>query len=495
VIGVRRLAGMIVVVAAAAVLIVAAGVSESSTGSRMAADSGAAAQAAAWGTAREVPGLAALNQYGSSKVNSISCAAPGNCTAGGSYMDRSRRQQAFVVSEVNGIWRSAVGIPGLAALNQGGGAAVSSVSCASVGNCSAGGAYQDSLRRGQAFVANEVHGVWHAAMKVPGIPALARIGRAAVTSVSCASAGNCSAGGSYGSVIGISWPMHAFVVSEVNGIWRTAIKVPGLAALNQGVNAGVSSVSCRAAGDCGASGFYADRAGNLHGFLVGQVRGSWHTAIRVPGLVSRAQIGSAGAGSLSCASAGNCSSGADYADSSGRSQAYVVSEVSGSWRTALEVPGTAALNKGGNAEVVSVSCASVGNCGAGGHYANTLGHTQAFVVSQVNGIWQKAVQVQGAAARNQTGIGSVITMSCASAGNCSAGGNYLDQYGRYQAFVLTEVSGTWQTSLEVPGTAVLNQGGDAQVSTVSCGSPGKCSAGGYYTGKNGYMQAFVVSES
>jgi hypothetical protein len=86
-------------------------------------------------------------------------------------------------------------------------------------------------------------------------------------------------------------------------------------------------------------------------------------------------------------------------------------------------------------------------------------------------------------------------MSCASAGNCSAGGNYLDQYGRYQAFVLTEVSGTWQTSLEVPGTAALNQGGDAQVSTVSCGSPGKCSAGGYYTGGNGYMQAFVVSES
>jgi len=61
--------------------------------------------------------------------------------------------------------------------------------------------------------------------------------------------------------------------------------------------------------------------------------------------------------------------------------------------------------------------------------------------------------------------------------------------------VLSEVSRTWQISLEVPGTAALNQGGDAQVSTVSCGSPGKCSAGGHYTGKNEYMQAFVVSES
>jgi hypothetical protein len=86
-------------------------------------------------------------------------------------------------------------------------------------------------------------------------------------------------------------------------------------------------------------------------------------------------------------------------------------------------------------------------------------------------------------------------MSCASAGNCSAGGDYLDPLGHYQALVLTEVSGTWQTSVEVAGTAALNRGGNAQVSTVSCGSPGRCSAGGYYTGKAGYMQAFVVSQN
>jgi hypothetical protein len=158
------------------------------------------------------------------------------------------------------------------------------------------------------------------------------------------------------------------------------------------------------------------------------------------------------------------------------------------------VPGTAALNAGGDAEVVSVSCASAGNCGAGGRYAPALATTQAFVVSQVNGTWHDVVKV-GAAAQNPAGFATVISMSCASAGNCSAGGNYLDQGSHYQAFVLTEVSGTWHTSVEVPGTAALNSGGDAQVSTISCGSPGRCGAGGYYTEKNDFMQAFVVSES
>jgi hypothetical protein len=108
---------------------------------------------------------------------------------------------------------------------------------------------------------------------------------------------------------------------------------------------------------------------------------------------------------------------------------------------------------------------------------------------------RKAVHVQGAAARNQAGIASVFSMSCASAGNCSAGGDYLDRSGHYQAFAVTEVSGTWRASVEVPGTGARNKGGNAQVSTVSCGSPGRCSAGGYYTGTNGYSQAFVVRES
>ena len=38
------------------------------------------------------------------------------------------------------------------------------------------------------------------------------------------------------------------------------------------------------------------------------------------------------------------------------------------WGTAEEVPGTAALNAGGNAGVNSVSCPSAGNCSAGGLY-------------------------------------------------------------------------------------------------------------------------------
>ena len=91
-----------------------------------------------WGKAIEVPGLAALNTGGHAEVSSVSCGSAGSCAAGGYYRDR-RGQQGFVAVERNGRWGKAIEVPGLAALNKGGYAEVNSVSCASAGSCAAGG--------------------------------------------------------------------------------------------------------------------------------------------------------------------------------------------------------------------------------------------------------------------------------------------------------------------------------------------------------------------
>src|SRR5262245_59263383 len=58
--------------------------------------------------------------------------------------------------------------------------------------------------------------------------------------------------------------------------------------------------------------------------------------------------------------------------------------LAGTWHSAIEVPGTAALNRDGLAEVDSVSCGSAGNCVAGGSYYDGSGVVQAFVASEVN---------------------------------------------------------------------------------------------------------------
>jgi len=104
-----------------------------------------------------VPGIAALNSGGNAGIGSLSCASVGSCSAGGSYEDGSDHFQAMVATETNGSWGKAKEVPGTAALNAGGGAGVDVLSCASPGNCSAGGSYPDSSGLRQVFVADETN--------------------------------------------------------------------------------------------------------------------------------------------------------------------------------------------------------------------------------------------------------------------------------------------------------------------------------------------------
>ena len=76
-----------------------------------AAGAGAAASGGTWGTAMEVPGLAALNKGGAAAITSVSCPRAGACSAGGGYTDASGHRQAFVAMEVNGIWGPAQELP------------------------------------------------------------------------------------------------------------------------------------------------------------------------------------------------------------------------------------------------------------------------------------------------------------------------------------------------------------------------------------------------
>jgi hypothetical protein len=166
----------------------------------------------------------------------------------------------------------------------------------------------------------------------------------------------------------------------------------------------------------------------------------------------------------------------------------------GVWGGAVEVPGLGTLNKGVDAVVISVSCASAGNCAAGGDYTDGSGHSQAFVVSERHGVWGRAIEVPGSGALNKGAEAAVESVSCASAGNCAAGGFYRDASGHLQAFVVSERHGVWGGAIEVPGSGALNKRGDARVSSVSCASAGSCAAGGFYTDASGKLQAFLVSQ-
>ena len=212
----------------------------------------------AWKNAREVAG--ALNSGGHAQVNSMSCASGGNCVAAGQYfryVAPNVSTQAFEATEKNGTWSSAQRVPGTGSLNAGGVALVNSVSCVpGTGslNCALGGRYQDKNGAAQSFVDVLKNGSWKQATEIGSGHNLG--GYAQVSTVSCPSAGNCAAGGSYLSAPGSSQRYQAFVVSLKGFAWQSVKEVPGTGALNAGKTAQVNAVSCPSSGFCAAGGFY-----------------------------------------------------------------------------------------------------------------------------------------------------------------------------------------------------------------------------------------------
>jgi hypothetical protein len=296
------------------------------------------------------------------------------------------------------------------------------------------GQYQDSDFAAQGFAVSETGGVWGQAQAIPGLAALNTGGIAEVTSVSCGAPGDCSAGGSYQTPFS---KQHGFVVTETGGVWGQAEEVPGLAALNQHLLASVRSVSCAGAGDCAAGGFFEGGAQGIQGFVVDERNGVWGQAKRVPGLAALNTGGLAEVTPVSCAAPGDCSAGGDYAQQGPDQQGFVVGETNGHWGRAEAVPGLAALRTGREAKVFVLSCAAPGDCAAGGFYESASFQVQGFVVTETNGRWGRAEKVPGLSALNTRGDAAIRSVSCTAPGECSAGGIYFDRSGSH-GFVVKE---------------------------------------------------------
>ena len=84
-------------------------------------------------------------------------------------------------------------------------------------------------------------------------------------------------------------------------------------------------------------------------------------------------------------------------------------------------------------------------------------------------------------------------MSCTSPGNCTAVGFYVPSPGSSEPIVATEVSGAWAPVMPVGVPKGATPGGFDFLSSVSCPSAGNCTAVGKYVGSTNY--AIAISEA
>jgi hypothetical protein len=458
----------------------------------IASPSALASQNANWGTGVEVTPPTNVAPDPDARLWKVSCPSRGNCTAMGSYTDNSHPEQeeGMLLSETGGTWESAVeaNMPANAASDPeverfGGGA----LSCPSAGDCTAVGEYRDSAGHQQGFLLSETAGTWGTGVEA-SLPANAgpepQVG---LNQLSCPSAGNCTAAGNY---IDPSSNWRGFLVSETAGTWSAASTVPSLpanAASNPEDRMRMSGISCISAGDCTAVGDYTDSSGDTEGFLWTETAGAWGTGVEAIPPANAASNTHVEFSSLSCPSAGNCTAVGDYTDNSSDTEGFMLSETSGVWGTGVEARMPAGARLEPDANISEVQCPTTGNCTAVGSYiALNSEEYDGVLLTETSGVWGAGVEAPlPANAQSELQNFTEGSLSCPSAGDCSYVGHYKVLYEVWRPLLLTENDGTWGPGIN--GTLPANVTGDpgAFLTSVSCTSPGSCTAVGSYNSYNG----------
>lgn len=431
----------------------------------------------------------------------LACPSSGDCVAGGSYA-AGTNQAGLLLNEVGGVWRAPTVAtpPSDASTNLSGGVSIYGVACGAVGNCSAVGTYYDKSGNVQSFVKSEVAGRWLASAKIV-LPsnALQTHQSSLVHSIACKAAGMCSAVGTYEVNANPTANIEGFVVDEVNGRWLSAREVTLPAGVRGNPNVTLNQVACSSAGNCSAVGSYIDANNITHAIVVNELNRTWRPALTVALTGNASTYSGATLSEVACSTNGFCDAVGTYNTSTGV-QGMAVSESHGVWRRAvqLQLPSNAAVNP----HVMffgfqGVACPSPGNCVSGGQYIDSSGRYQGFLVNEVSSRWQAATPLMLPAGSLQASKnGGVVAVSCSSTGNCSAGAAYVDSQGLYQALTINEVNRVWRPgvrlSLPANASGVGIYGG---IYSIACQTNGTCAGIGSYLDASSTYQGFTVSAS
>jgi hypothetical protein len=450
----------------------------------------ATSMAAGWSSATAtVPADAAANPFVS--LGSASCGSAGDCGAVGTYLDGSGGRQGLLVTEAGGVWQSAV-----AATPPAGGrvpayVTVGSVSCPAAGSCSAVGEYADSSSDERGLLLSESAGTWQPGLEA-SLPADALANpNVALTSVSCAAVGECTAVGTYaytGAHTG------GLLLTEASGTWQTGTQATLPANSDLGSSLRLAGVSCPSVGNCAAAGGYRDDTGHFQGILLTQTGGSWQPGVEMTLPANAAAQPRVVVTSVSCAAAGECSAVGTYVDAAGDRQGLLVVQAAGAWQPGVEVTLPAnALGSGQAVALNSVSCGAAGGCSAVGSYTDSANGTRGLLVTETAGAWQPAIEARPPANARPAPYVGLSAVSCASSGECTAVGYYADTDSNTQELWLTETAGTWGTGVEaaLPPDADADPG--AAPSSVACAAPQDCSAVGTYRNGAGHRQGLLAA--
>jgi len=461
-----------------------------------------------------------------------SCASAGFCAVVGQYTDATGSLSGLIDLLWKGAWRSyAAPEPANNPAGSGPGdnasgnaySGLNAVSCPVAGFCVAVGTYEDDDGRYWGLIDTFSSGTWRAtaAPEPPKdsageAPSLTET-QTGLTSVSCTSAINCIAVGSYDDAVGF---YYGLIETFSKGAWWP-LEAPepfkdGLGTgrgtdANSYQFAGLNSVACTSPSFCTAVGRYKD-ANAVEWPLIDMLRGTVWDAVAGPEPASNASGAKPGSQaqadggsyllSVACISQTSCSAVGAYLDSSTHIYGLIDSFGDGAWRgVAAPEPTTdiSRVNAGTDADteegatLAAVACTSPGPCISVGSYKDSKGFQVGLVNVLDHGISSTLAAPEpstdslggqpGSDATGEAGT-ALKSASCTTTGLCIAVGTYNDSKGNSVGLIDMLHRGTW-SAVPVPAPESPFQLGilvrqTVTVQTLACAPDGFCVLGGNY---------------
>ena len=173
----------------------------------------------------------------------------------------------------------------------------------------------------------------------------------------------------------------------------------------------------------------------------------------------------------------------------------------GSWSAentipGLSGPGVTDFNPGADAAGLQVSCQAAASCTVAGIYGDHHGNQQAFAASWAGGHWVTQT-IPGSAELNQGGQALTNALSCGADGGCAVAGQVSvnpppDPDVSVQSFASSRVGGSWRNAQEIAGIDNLP---DSSALAASCPPAGRCVIGGFYNVTGNSQQAYIADEN
>ncbi|MGC8499498.1 MAG: hypothetical protein ACP5OV_08415 [Acidimicrobiales bacterium] len=459
---------------------------------------GAANPTATWGRAIRAVLPSGASGLPQGYLPTLACPAAGDCVAAGLYADATGAPRGLVLTESAGRWLAprTIAAPAGAAAHPG--LTPSAVACAAVGWCAVVGSYQSASGTTLAFTWSESAGRWGTTREAPLPANAATAGQLAqLHEVACPAVGHCVAVGTYVTTRGAT---SGLALAQASATWASPTPLPAPAGANLSSLLSVTQVACAAVGSCSAIGTYLDINNVQHGIVVSEVAGQWGAVQSVLPPPDASEYAHVTLSALACPSAGTCWVVGTYYDHAGASELLDLRIDQGRAlpASAIAAPAGAAANpRAFYYGYIALACASSTSCAAGGQYVDQAGRYQGFLVDAAAGQWGRAQRLSLPPGAVQVGHnGGVVALSCPQVNACRAGAAYEDATGRYQALVVSQVDGRWRAgsrvALPAGGTSVGIDGG---VYALVCPAPSSCTAvGSYLVGVTRY-EGFLVSTS